>query len=192
MNRLTARLTACLSTLLIAAAIAGPARAAPLGLQPTSDPLIVSDAFVTSFFGDLLIDGFTPILTSSTPSAADDPAAVFINGGAGFVPPFVLSVTDALGTEILAGDAVAFGFNDANNTLEFLFDTTVDATGLFGPQILVFATPDAPVTDPFGPAADFDVTGSLVVTTPVPVPATASLLLAGLVAFGLARRTARQ
>lgn len=191
MSRVTTCLAACLGALLFAAAIAGPARAAPLGLQPTNDPLIQADAFVTLFFGDLLIDGVTPILTSSTPSATDDPASVFINGGAGFVPPFVLSVTDALGAEILAGDVVAFGFDDANNTLEFLFDTTVDATGLFGPQILVFVTPDTSVTDPFGPTADADVTGSLVVTTPVPVPATASLLLAGLVAFGLARRTAR-
>ena len=115
---------------------------------------------------------------------------IFIDGGIGFVPPFSLSVADGLGVEILSGEAVAFGSD--GDRLEFLFDTVVDATGLFGPQVLVLATLSSTVADPFGPSSDFDGFAGLSISTPaaIPVPATVSLLVAGLAALGIARRLA--
>jgi len=179
----------------LVAGLAGatPALAASITDYQAASGDVISDSIVDVdlFGGDVFIGSYAPALSGPGGTPAVAPAYAEIAGGFGFDPLYTLVVEDAASNALLLGDILDYRTASAG-VLEFLFQTTADATGLFGETLYVTLTVDPSVTDGFGPGADYWGIGTLVVATAepapapaVPLPASAVLLLAGLAGFGI-------
>jgi hypothetical protein len=161
--------TAC--ALLLAGA-AAPAEAVTLGLEPVASPRlqVEADGFLEAGF--LFLSG----VVTAQPAGLElndwqlsgflgDDATLLIFGASSAVEP---EIEARLG---------ATGF--APGRLEFLFPQVLAGRELLGSRLLLVVTGAAFDGDPF--AGGFDVVGgSGVIAAPVPLPATALLLLGGL------------
>lgn len=159
----------------------------PAGAATVTDP----GATATLFAGDLFAEASAPL----SDIAGFAPTHALISGGvSGFDPAFVLSLETAAG-EVLYGEADSYAF-DGTDLLTFLFSVTGSATALFGDTVAVTLTLAESIAQPFDLTTDRSLGASFVIASPdvapVPLPATAPLLLAALAsAAAIARRRRR-
>jgi len=168
-----------LSNTLLATAFAAALATPGLAATVTDDATDVS-----LLWGDIIAASYAPVADT----AAIDPVYAQIDGGLSFDPAFTLWLEDSAGDALLMGETGSYSF-DGTDDLSFVFAVTGgSAAAQFGASVLANLHFDAPISDPFGAAADITTTATLTLgsaTAPAPVPLPASLpLFAAALALG--------
>jgi hypothetical protein len=172
-----------LSLIALALAAAGSAHAAPISFQFNSlesgvyAPGDTANSVTGSAFGSANDVGNAipgSWLTSITFNAALDSGTA--SG--------VWSFGDVVSGNSLSGTFTALIASNSTGTISY---TVTDGEGMFSGATGTGSS-TATLTDAFGGFADFSEAGTFTVTTPVPEPSAAALMLAGLAAVGYSAR----
>ena len=192
---ITRRFGVVLAVLALMFATSGIANATPLNLTPTSPDITASFLNFTYVGGQITISGDPAGLLPDNPS--------LLGGWAGAIGTYFLEVNPLPGvtfsmtdgtTTLLEGMPIAYGFatSGGNTDVEFIVNLTGGTLqGFFGPRLGIVGTITGwdGVSDVTAGNITFQNTDNF--PTPVPEPASLTLLGAGVAAIVARRRRAR-